>query len=63
MLACDIKFMGINVHGTCLISQNREHLYPRNIYAIRYLYCTSSQTIYYSVTILYHLVWYACAVV
>ncbi len=24
--ACDIKFMGINVCGTCLISENREHL-------------------------------------
>ncbi len=30
MHACDInKFVGINVRGTCLISKNQEHLYPR----------------------------------
>ena len=31
MYACDIKFVGINVRGRCLISENHEHLYPRNI--------------------------------
>ncbi len=36
MHVCNIKLVGINVHGTCLISENREHLYPRNIPAIRY---------------------------
>ena len=35
--ACDIKFVGINVRGTCLINENREHLYPQNIPAIRYI--------------------------
>ncbi len=30
MHACGIKFVGINVRGTCLISENHEHLYPRN---------------------------------
>ncbi len=24
--ACDVKFVGINVRGTCLISKNHEHL-------------------------------------
>ncbi len=28
MHACDIKFVGINVRGTCLISENHKHLYP-----------------------------------
>ncbi len=38
MHACDIKFAVINVHGTCLICKNHEHLYPRNniIPAIQY---------------------------
>ena len=31
MHACDIKFVGINVRGTCLISENHEHLYPRKL--------------------------------
>ncbi len=30
--------MGINVHGTCLISENHEHLYLQNILAIRYIH-------------------------
>ncbi len=30
--ACDIKFVGINVRGTCLISENRKHLYPPAIW-------------------------------
>ncbi len=32
-----IKFVGINnydVRGTCLISKNREHLYPQTVHAI-----------------------------
>ncbi len=38
-LACMryIKFVGINVRGRCLINEIHEHLYPRNIPAIRYL--------------------------
>ena len=34
--ACDNKFVGINVRVTCLIHENHEHLYPRNILTIRY---------------------------
>ncbi len=44
MHACDIKFVGINVCGTCLISENRKHLYPKNIHAIRYMYEKSLYT-------------------
>ncbi len=33
----DIKFVGINFRDTGLIRENREHLYPRNIPAIRYI--------------------------
>ena len=36
MHACNIKFVGINVRGACLISENHEHLYPRNIAIIRF---------------------------
>ena len=37
-----LVFVGINVHGTHLISKNRESLYPRNIPAIRYNYMLNS---------------------
>ncbi len=40
MHACGIKFVGINVRGTCLISEKHESLYLRNIPAIRYLFGT-----------------------
>ncbi len=29
--ACGIKFVGINVRGTCLISENHEHFIPTKI--------------------------------
>ncbi len=36
MHACSIKFVGINVRGTCLISENHEHfLYPQKVPAIQ----------------------------
>ncbi len=34
MHACGIKFVGINVRGTCLVSENYEHFYPRKCPAI-----------------------------
>ncbi len=34
MHACDIKSAVRNVHGTCLIHENHEHLYPQNILTI-----------------------------
>ncbi len=30
------QIRGFNVRGSCLIRENHEHLYPRNIPAIRY---------------------------
>ena len=36
MHACGIKFVGINVRGTRLVSENHEHLYPPKVPAIRY---------------------------
>ena len=32
-----LVFVGINVHGTRLISKNRESLYPRNNYRYNYM--------------------------
>ncbi len=37
MHACNIKFASFNVRSSCLIRENHEHLYPRNIPAIRYI--------------------------
>ncbi len=34
--ACMHAILGFNVRGSCLIRENHEHLYPRNIPAIRY---------------------------
>ena len=42
----DIKVVGINVGGTCLISENGEHLYPQNIRAIRYFSFLSRSTVF-----------------
>ncbi len=37
MHACmQYQIRGFNVRGSCLIRENHEHLYPRNIPAIRY---------------------------
>ncbi len=49
MHAWNIKFTVINVRGSCLIRENHEHLYPRNIPSIRY-YCMYCHRNYHSVT-------------
>ncbi len=54
MHACDIKFAVINVRGTCLIHENHEHLYPRNILAIRYSLLETFNTILFYEQILTH---------
>ena len=35
MHVCDTKFVGINVRGRCLISENHEHLYPQNAWSAK----------------------------
>ena len=45
MYACEIKFVGINVRGTCLIRENNEHLYLSFIYPLYTVSATYSTTI------------------
>ncbi len=43
MHACDIKFVGINVRGTCLIRENYEHFIP-----LKYTHYTVTKNLLYS---------------
>ncbi len=58
------QIRGFNVRGSCLIRENHEHLYPRNIPAIRYVdtatYMHVQHACIENYTNLYLIDWLAC---